>query len=279
MGERTHRPLRCRTVVVAQRSPVRIPALSRNGGPSALRRRAARSPAASTQPQIPRGKGRFAPGTAGRDPACPPSPLEAIHAIVRSTNVQPDHDRRRRRPRPRRRRLRQRSDSSSDSLATTGPSTDGPHERGDRHERGNRHERCGRHRPASGSTPTGSGDAIRHRCLAAHRLAQPDAHRDAVRDRCRRPGDRRRRPVRTIPAEALELPHDLSGFEPNVEAIAAYEPDLVVTGGDTTGLGDQLGRSASSPGTARPRSHSTTRTPRSSSSVRSPATSPRRPSW
>jgi iron complex transport system substrate-binding protein len=42
------------------------------------------------------------------------------------------------------------------------------------------------------------------------------------------------------PAEALELPHDLSGFEPNVEAIAAYEPDLVVTGGDFTGLADQL---------------------------------------
>ncbi len=42
------------------------------------------------------------------------------------------------------------------------------------------------------------------------------------------------------PAEALELPHELSGFEPNVEAIAAFEPDLVVTGGDTTGLGDQL---------------------------------------
>jgi iron complex transport system substrate-binding protein len=43
-----------------------------------------------------------------------------------------------------------------------------------------------------------------------------------------------------FPAEALELPNDLSGFEPNVEAIAAYEPDLVVIGGDFTGLGEQL---------------------------------------
>ena len=42
------------------------------------------------------------------------------------------------------------------------------------------------------------------------------------------------------PPEALELPNDLSGFEPNVEAIAGYEPDLVVIGGDFTGLGDQL---------------------------------------
>jgi iron complex transport system substrate-binding protein len=30
------------------------------------------------------------------------------------------------------------------------------------------------------------------------------------------------------PAEALDKPHDLSGFEPNVDAIAALEPDLVV---------------------------------------------------
>ena len=42
------------------------------------------------------------------------------------------------------------------------------------------------------------------------------------------------------PAEALELPHELSGFEPNVEAIAAYEPDLVLIGGDFNGLGEQL---------------------------------------
>ena len=42
------------------------------------------------------------------------------------------------------------------------------------------------------------------------------------------------------PAQALELPNELSGFEPNVEAIAAYEPDLVVIGGDFTGLGEQL---------------------------------------
>lgn len=42
------------------------------------------------------------------------------------------------------------------------------------------------------------------------------------------------------PAEALELPNDLSGYEPNVEAIAGFEPDLVIIGGDFTGLGAQL---------------------------------------
>lgn len=43
-----------------------------------------------------------------------------------------------------------------------------------------------------------------------------------------------------FPAEALELPNELSGFEPNVEAIAEFEPDLVLIGGDFNGLGDQL---------------------------------------
>lgn len=42
------------------------------------------------------------------------------------------------------------------------------------------------------------------------------------------------------PAEALDKPHDLSGFDPNVEAIAALNPDLVVIGDDFKGLAPQL---------------------------------------
>jgi len=42
------------------------------------------------------------------------------------------------------------------------------------------------------------------------------------------------------PALATELPNELSAFEPSVEAIAAFEPDLVLIGGDFTGLGAQL---------------------------------------
>lgn len=42
------------------------------------------------------------------------------------------------------------------------------------------------------------------------------------------------------PAEAADLPNELSAFEPSVEAIAAFEPDLVLIGGDFTGLGAQL---------------------------------------
>jgi iron complex transport system substrate-binding protein len=42
------------------------------------------------------------------------------------------------------------------------------------------------------------------------------------------------------PAEAQELPNELSAFDNNVEAIAAYEPDLVLIGGDFSGLGPQL---------------------------------------
>ncbi len=42
------------------------------------------------------------------------------------------------------------------------------------------------------------------------------------------------------PAEVQELPNELSAFDNNIEAIAAYEPDLVLIGGDFNGLGPQL---------------------------------------
>jgi iron complex transport system substrate-binding protein len=42
------------------------------------------------------------------------------------------------------------------------------------------------------------------------------------------------------PAEALKLPHDLSGFQPNVEAIAGLKPDLILIGDDSSGLSKQL---------------------------------------
>lgn len=43
-----------------------------------------------------------------------------------------------------------------------------------------------------------------------------------------------------FPPEAAAVASDLSGFEPNPEAIAGYDPDLVVIGGDFTGLTEQL---------------------------------------
>ncbi|MCU1360910.1 MAG: putative transporter substrate-binding protein [Ilumatobacteraceae bacterium] len=43
-----------------------------------------------------------------------------------------------------------------------------------------------------------------------------------------------------FPDEALAKKTDLSGFEPNVEAIAAYKPDLVIHDGTTPDLGTQL---------------------------------------
>lgn len=42
------------------------------------------------------------------------------------------------------------------------------------------------------------------------------------------------------PAESAGVLTELSGFEPNVEAITAYEPDLVVIGDDFVGLAEQL---------------------------------------
>ena len=42
------------------------------------------------------------------------------------------------------------------------------------------------------------------------------------------------------PPEVLDKPHDLSGYQPNVEAIAALKPDLVLIADDTSGLSKQL---------------------------------------
>ena len=42
------------------------------------------------------------------------------------------------------------------------------------------------------------------------------------------------------PPQVLDKPHDLSGYQPNVEAIAALKPDLVLIGDDTSGLSNQL---------------------------------------
>ncbi len=42
------------------------------------------------------------------------------------------------------------------------------------------------------------------------------------------------------PPQVLDKPHDLSGYQPNVEAIAALKPDLIVIGDDSSGLSKQL---------------------------------------
>ena len=63
----------------------------------------------------------------------------------------------------------------------------------------------------------------------ANRLALADSDRGPLRGRRRQAGHRGRRPVRLPEAGAATK---LSGFTPNAEAIAAYNPDLVVVSND-----------------------------------------------
>ena len=89
-------------------------------------------------------------------------------------------------------------------------------------------------RPRTAATTTTTTPAA-----AAHRLAVGHGDGDAVRHRRRRTGDRRRQTSPTTRPRPRPSSTDLSAFEPNVEAIAGYEPDLVVTPGPP-GLTEQL---------------------------------------
>ena len=66
-----------------------------------------------------------------------------------------------------------------------------------------------------------------------HRLALAVRDRRSLRDRRRPAGRRRRQPLELPGAGAAD---DLSGFAPNVEAIADYKPDLVLISYDPGNL-------------------------------------------
>ena len=89
----------------------------------------------------------------------------------------------------------------------------------------------------SPSRSRGRADRSRSTNAPNDRVALADRNRGALRDRRGRPGHRRRRPVQLPRGGAAT---DLSGFEPNVEAIAGYEPDLVVFATDPGDLGSSL---------------------------------------
>ena len=66
---------------------------------------------------------------------------------------------------------------------------------------------------------------------------------------------------------------DLSGYTPNIEAIAAFEPDLVVIGDDAQDVSGQLGNLGIETLVGAAPTTSTRSTPRSRSSARPPVTS------
>ena len=106
--------------------------------------------------------------------------------------------------------------------------------------RGQRRRRRTAAAGAAAPRPTRSPSAASRSTSGPRRSSSlsPTAHRDALRDRRRRAGHRRRRQQSNYPAEAPKT--DLSGFQPNAEAIAAKNPDLVVLSNDINKIVDQL---------------------------------------
>jgi iron complex transport system substrate-binding protein len=79
----------------------------------------------------------------------------------------------------------------------------------------------------------------------------------------------------TYPAQAPKT--TLSGFTPNIEAIARYKPELVLAADDTNNLVEQLGK-LQIPVLVEPAAAALMAcTPRSTRSHRPPGTQPRRP--
>ena len=200
-GERTQRQLRCRTVAVAAKFGEN-PTLSRNGGPPALVPGGQPGRLPLRRDYIPRGKGRFAPGT------LPEVTQLVLHLPWRNNmrsferrTFHPHHDRRRRRSRPVAAGCGSDSDSSSHSRRprSSTEATDTTMRLDRRSSRASEAPA----RPMPRRRPT--GDRRDGPATATHRVAQPDAHRDHVRHRCRRPARRRRRLLQ-LPGRGARTP-------------------------------------------------------------------------
>ena len=112
------------------------------------------------------------------------------------------------------------------------------------------------------------------RAAGADRLALADGDRDAVRDRCRRSGRGRRRPVELPVRGADDRPVGVRAERRGDRLVRAGPGRLLDRAGRPRRVARR--RSASRRFSSRRRSRSTTCTTRSSSSVSRPGTSPRR---
>lgn len=91
--------------------------------------------------------------------------------------------------------------------------------------------------PAAGTAPDGSADpAVASRIVSLSPTATEMLFAIGAGDRVVAVDE-----YSNYPEAVLSKPHDLSGFTPNVEAIAAMKPDLVVIANDAGGLTAQLG--------------------------------------